>query len=96
MKERREHERQPCEGEISFNIIGHEQKHEILPSTTMAASLIDLSQSGVGLTTEAPLEPGQILRFVKVPAGCDLPATGIVLWTAEMASGNRVGVQFME
>ncbi len=55
-----------------------------------AGTLIDVSASGIGFYTDAPLEPGNLLKFKNTAFG----RTGVVMWTVRAENRYRVGVRF--
>lgn len=69
----------------------------------LKASVLNVSCRGLCLVSDAPLEPGQILKFhdssliEPLPHhSIALPKTGIVLWASETMAGYRFGVLNME
>lgn len=67
--------------EISINIPGE-------ASGYIRAILVDISEDGLGLSTEYPLKPGQLIEIL-TPKGV---VTGTVMWTLKKDSLYRAGI----
>lgn len=58
---------------------------------SFTASVIDLSDRGVGIQAECLLQPGQLLRF----SGIKAAGSGIVQWSSGGALACRAGIKFI-
>jgi CheY-like chemotaxis protein len=83
------------------------ERQTLMPSTTcsvfvsdggqgeqrFAASILEISETGMCIRTEYPLKPGQFLRFSDLP----VLSTGVVRWSKDGEAENsyRAGVQFI-
>lgn len=99
MDERRAHSRNTKKVSASQDnpIVWFEIKSDFAP-LAKKATIMNLSEKGMGLATDSPLETGQFIKFVKKQkkiAGL-LPETGIVMWTLESSEGYKAGVKFLE
>lgn len=64
-----------------------------LKMLNLKGDIIDISEGGVGLKTDYPLEPGYMIRF---PAETK-HSVGIVKWSMPIGSGSyRAGVEFVK
>lgn len=95
MTERRRHPRQRNKGNPAFPVIWFEVEGEFASLKPEKADVVDISQSGIGLSTQIRLEPGQVLKFNKAKKleGM-LPESGRVVWTSEAPDGFKAGVIF--
>lgn len=57
-------------------------------SSYIRAILVDISEDGIGLSTEYPLKPGQLIEIL-TPKGV---VTGTVMWTLKQDSLYRAGI----
>lgn len=97
MKERRAHNRDSKPNDTrNTQTVWFEVKSDFAP-LAKKAEVLDLSASGMGLATDAPLETGQFVKFVKKQKKIadQLPESGIVMWTLESSDGFRAGVKFV-
>lgn len=97
MKERRAHNRNSKPVEVrDTQTVWFEVKSDFAPLAKKAA-VLDLSETGMGLATDSPLETGQFVKFVKKQKKIanQLPESGIVMWTLESSDGFRAGVKFV-
>ena len=96
MVDRRYHVRKPRKGNPGSPVVWFEIKNELAPSS-IKANVMDLSENGIGLSTDAPLETGQFVKFIKKQKHFDgeLPKEGVVMWTHESSEGYKVGVKFL-
>ena len=93
-KERRSHKRKAHEGGVKFSVVGVLSQRDILPSNAEGL-LTDLSETGVGLSTDLPLKPGLLIKFAKKKTDGKLPDVGIVMWTVKSPDGYKAGVKFV-
>lgn len=77
-------------------IVWFEIKNELAPSS-LKANVMDFSENGIGLLTDAPLETGQFVKFIKKQKHLEgeLPKEGVVMWTLESSEGYKAGVKFV-
>ena len=96
MQEKRSHKRQPRKGRQEQVTIRFEVQEEFSGGHSRRTAVVtDVSQSGVGLCTEEPLELGQRLKFLNTKEHADFSENGQVIWTAESQDGFRIGVKFV-
>jgi len=84
---RRKFDRRPSSININFSLKLLDKKGLNLDNK---ADAIDLSSGGIGLFTDYPLEPGQILRFDQNIAF----KLGIVKWVKKIDNSYRAGIKF--
>ena len=94
MDERRRLERQPIRGSIKFTVVREGMQSDSMPSETLQAEVVDVSETGLGLRIETSLEPGQVIKFVNTDLEWQLPESGVVVWTTESPDGYRAGIKF--
>jgi len=89
--EKRQFERRPFVETIGYSVSVLEFRE--LRRLNLRAETVDISEAGLGIITDYPLEPGYVLRF---SSGIDQKA-GIVRWTRKIADDSRyrVGVRFI-
>jgi len=77
---------------VSYTVIVLELGKPV--SLTLKGDIIDISDTGVGMRTHYPLEPGHFLMF---DSGID-QKSGVVKWTSTLDDSYmyRVGVEFLE
>ena len=91
--ERRGEKRKKNKGNPRFPAIWLEVIDDLGLPAPVKADVIDVSEQGLGLSIEKPLNPGQAVRFIKKEPAHH-PDNGIVMWTSESTDGFRVGVLF--
>lgn len=93
--ERRRYKREPCNMPLEFSLSVLDV-YEVKKVVAKGVA-IDISEGGVGLITEFPLEPGHVLRFAQAEDPRIHPA-GIVKWTASQGqnTSTKAGVQFLK
>ncbi len=86
----RKHERRFIARNISYFAIPPEGEKSI---DVLSACVIDISESGMCIRTNNPIQPGHVLRLFDTPAEC----TGIVRWSknAGTAESYWAGIQFL-
>ncbi len=90
MEERRELERRPAMESISYSVTVLDFKD--LRRLHLRGDVVDISDAGMGMKTDYPLEPGHVLTFDN---GMKHSA-GIVEWsTMDKNNGYRVGIKFI-
>lgn len=89
--EKRQFERRPFVGTIGYSVSVLEFRE--LKRLNLRAETVDISEAGLGIITDYPLEPGHVLRF---SSGIDQKA-GIVSWAMKITDNGRyrVGVRFI-
>ncbi|MFN3395391.1 MAG: PilZ domain-containing protein [Thermodesulfovibrionales bacterium] len=87
--EKRKSERKEDRREIEYTVTVLDLKE--LKKLTKKAELIDLSDSGLGIITDYPLEPGHVLTFINGFSN----KIGIVRWSDREDNYYRVGVNFV-
>src|SRR5208283_831141 len=76
---------------LTFTIMGSfSGKKEFLPSAVLKGTIIDISETGLGIFTEARLEPGMVVKFSEIK-GTDV---AVVMWTIDLGNLNRIGFKF--
>ncbi len=89
MEEKRQGERRSVHGIIQYSITVLE--FEGLKRLNLQGDVIDISEKGMGIKTDYPLQPGHVITFY---SGADR-MTGVVEWCASDGnSGYRAGVSF--
>lgn len=96
MAEKRSKKRQPKEETIKFHIVGDEASWSNLPSTEIEASLVDVSETGLGISLQTPLKPGKLIKFLDKKNNRNLPDMGVVMWTTESTDGVRAGIKLID
>ncbi len=77
---------------ISFVIMGSiSGKKEFLPSADLKGTIIDMSVNGIGIITEAQVEPGMLVKFDNIKG----TNVAIVMWTMDMGDHYRIGFKFI-
>lgn len=89
MIEKRRFKREPYPKTVSFAVSVVEYKD--LKSLRLEGIGIDISEVGLSIETEYPLEAGHVLRFQD---GINQKA-GIVKWSTKANSHYRVGINFV-
>lgn len=90
--ERRKHKRRLHNAAIEFSLNSMELRQ--LKKITAGGRTLDISNGGISLLTEYPIEPGHVLIFNngKNPVP---PGVGIVKWVATEGANTRGGVEFI-
>lgn len=86
-KDSRKYERRPFSQIINYSISTLDSKERKL--LNLKGNTFDISETGVGIYTDYPLEPGHLLWFNEVIAD----KAGFVKWCAKLDDGYRVGVE---
>ncbi len=89
MKEKRESERRPYSNPVTCSVSVFDVRkieHMVLKCTGS-----DISDRGIGLKADYPLEPGHVIRF-----GNDMnDKIGVVRWSTKHENRFRVGIRFV-
>ncbi|MBI5194940.1 MAG: PilZ domain-containing protein [Nitrospirae bacterium] len=90
--ERRKHKREPHSAAIKFSLNDIEL-HQ-LKKITAGGTTLDISNGGISLLTDYPIEPGHVLIFNngKNPVP---PGVGIVKWVRSEGVNIKGGVEFI-
>jgi DNA-binding response OmpR family regulator len=90
--DRRIPRRSPLRKSVSYTVIVLELGKPV--SLTLKGDIIDISDTGVGMRTHYPLEPGHFLMF---DSGME-QRSGVVKWTSTLEDSYmyRVGIEFLE
>lgn len=90
MEEKREFERRAVMQSIQYSVTVLDFRD--LRRVSLNGEVVDISDSGMGIKTDFPLEPGHVLRF---NSGIGHKA-GIVKWSMVVNNnGYRVGIKFV-
>nr|MBF0221217.1 hypothetical protein [Desulfobulbaceae bacterium] len=71
-----------------------EIKNESDGKTQHQTHILDINDSGMGVTCEVMLKVGQQISFSDNQTEWDLPESGIVMWTFQANDGFRAGIKF--
>ncbi len=85
----RHFERSPYNETIDFSVSVFEFKE--LKRLNLNGTGIDISDAGIGIRADYPLESGHVLRF-----NGKVQKTGIVIWSMKSENTYRVGVKFVQ
>lgn len=77
-----------------YPIIFIEIKSESHGKTQHQTHILDINDSGMGVTCEVMLQVGQKIIFSENQTEWDLPESGIVMWTFKANDGFRAGIKF--
>lgn len=58
-------------------------------------SVLDINDSGMGVTCDCPLKVGQTITFIEEQLEWDVPTQGIVMWTFKASAGFQAGIKFI-
>ncbi len=96
MDDRRAQDRKNNRAILSSPTVWFEIKSDFAP-LAKKASIIDMTESGMGLATDSPLETGSFIKIVKKQkkVADQLPESGVVMWTLESSDGFRAGIKFV-
>jgi SAM-dependent methyltransferase len=86
-KESRKYERRPFSQVINYSISAFDSKERKF--LNLKGNIFDISERGVGIYTDYPLEPGLLLWFNEVIED----KAGFVKWCAKLEDGYRAGVE---
>jgi extracellular factor (EF) 3-hydroxypalmitic acid methyl ester biosynthesis protein len=86
----RKHERRPCSRVIDYSLINSDSGDRKL--IDLKGKAVDISEGGVGLQTDYPLEPGHMVWFNDGIA----EKAGLVKWSERFEDGYRVGIELDE
>lgn len=76
---------------IDFSIIGYINQKDFVPATDIKGQITDISEAGIGLLTNFPLESGNLIRFNFK----NLTKTGVVMWSLKTDGSFKAGIKFI-
>jgi hypothetical protein len=76
---------------IDFSIIGYTNQKDFIPTEGIEGKITDISETGLGLLTDFPLEAGNLLRFNFK----SLTKTGVVMWSMKLNGSFKAGIKFV-
>ncbi len=89
MIERRQFERKPYMKTINYVVTVLDFRE--LKNLALKGEATDISDRGIGIKTDYPLEPGHVLKF-----NTEMPLKlGIVRWGIILDNKYRVGIEFV-
>jgi len=86
-EERRKHPRRPWELTIPFSVAGVDNTES--GKLFLNGDTVDISATGLCITTDHPLEPGQVLSFGSQRL------VAVVKWGKKVDQSYRVGIKFI-
>lgn len=86
-KEKRKYERKPYNSPLEYFRAGESEN-------TLPAVSIDISERGIGLVSDCPLEPGQVIIF-KSRENPSVLKIAIVQWSMKVGKKYRAGLMFI-
>ncbi len=91
MDDKRQHERRTTMQSTTCSLVSSDGGQE---ETCFMASILDISDSGIGIRTDYLLKPGHLLKFSDGPPARD---TGVVRWSTSAGTEDsyRAGIQFV-
>jgi len=92
-KERQSLEQSDHDGE-QFPSITVAIEGENNPENYQQISVLDINDSGMGITCEHPLKVGQTIKFIGDKLDFDVPEQGTVMWTFKADSNFQAGIKF--
>lgn len=79
----------------AFPVIIVEIKDDSQPGNRYEMSVLDINDSGMGITCENPLRVGQTIIFVEEQLDWEVPSQGVVMWTFKASDGFQAGIKFI-
>ncbi|MFZ5906836.1 MAG: class I SAM-dependent methyltransferase [Nitrospirota bacterium] len=79
--------RMPCAIEVDYSVFSNDAKQRRL--IDLKAQAVDISKTGVGIQTDYPLSPGNVIWF----NGGIEEKVGFVRWCSQVETGYRAGVE---
>jgi hypothetical protein len=76
---------------IDFSIIGYINQNDFIPEAGIEGKITDISETGLGLLTDFPLEAGNLLMFNFK----NLTKTGVVMWSMKLNGSFKAGIKFV-
>ncbi|MEW5745806.1 MAG: PilZ domain-containing protein [Nitrospirota bacterium] len=91
-QDKRKYDRKSGSETVRFSIIGSfSGQKELLPEASFSGTIVDMSESGLGLLTDIQLEPGTLVKLNEVKGS----NVGVVMWTIDTGSKYRIGLKFV-
>jgi hypothetical protein len=88
---KRTEDRKTNSGDINLSVVGILEHREYIPQKKFECTIVDISESGLGIITNYPLEPGNVIKL-------DMKKnifTGIVMWSMNLDGNIRAGIKFI-
>ncbi len=92
IKEQRTHPREKTQGILNFIVLSLDAS--TLKRQEVAGNVVDASPLGIGIETEFPLQPGQILEWDDIGEK-DKLKIGLVKWVRKEDDRFRAGLKFL-
>ncbi|BCB95401.1 hypothetical protein JZK55_03230 [Dissulfurispira thermophila] len=86
-KERRRYKRKPYNAPLEYFRTGRSEN-------ILSAASIDISEGGIGISSDCPLEPGQVIIF-KNKENPSVLKIAIVQWSMRIGEKYRAGLMFI-
>lgn len=91
-KDRRRHEREPYSADIEFIVLFMDE--DDFKRVRSRGKIMDISQSGLSISTDFPLEPGHVLQWDDVHSKGKLHMA-LVKWSDNRDNFFRAGLIFV-
>ena len=78
----------------NYPVILIEIDDDAQPGTRHQMSVMDINDSGMGVTCDYPLKVGQLITFIEDQLDWEVPSHGVVMWTFKAAAGFQAGIKF--
>lgn len=91
MENKRTEDRKYDTDSINISVIGLLDQKEYIPQKKIDCTVVDISESGIGIITNHYLEPGNVIKL-------DLQnniITGVVMWSMKLDGAIRAGIKFL-
>lgn len=79
----------------SFPFIKIETRDGSSPPEQHEISVLDINDSGMGISCLSQLKVGQQVYFTHNQLDWDLPQSGVIMWTFKAMDGFRAGIKFL-
>lgn len=90
--ERRLHPRNEVKGKVRLTLSIEAVN---MPVEHYEAYIVDISESGVGVTLSREIETGLVVTFVEKEMDWPYPDKGLIMWTAQSSGVVRAGIRFL-
>lgn len=90
--EKRRHPREPYNADIEFIVLFMDE--DDFKRVNSKGKILDVSQSGIGISTDFPLEPGHVLQWDDQQTKGKLHMA-LVKWSEQMQNFYRAGLMFV-
>ncbi len=64
-------------------------------SKPFTGEIIDISATGMGISTDFTLKQNQIVQFKQNQPNWEFPKNGLVVWSYKQDNGCRAGIEFI-